>query len=225
VFAQHHPLSLTISITFEQSYSDIDGDSASAAELYAVLSSLSGIPIKQGVAVTGSVNQKGRIQAIGSVNQKVEGFFEVCREKGLTGEQGVIILSSNVQNLMLPRNVIDAVRKNSFTFTRSSTVEEGIEILTGIRAGSPNAEGLYLRRTAFGEVQKKLKIYAERPPGSEESGATLIKERSAGHAAAAHSAKVLPVRKEGIFHRESATRSVGRISVSLQTAWWLTMAT
>jgi lon-related putative ATP-dependent protease len=162
VFAQHHALSLAISITFEQSYSDIDGDSASATELYAILSSLSGIPIKQGIAVTGSVNQKGQIQAIGSVNQKIEGFFEVCREKGLTGEQGVIIPAANAQNLMLRKDVIDAVRKKQFHIYRASAVEEGIEILTGVRAGTPNAKGLYPRGTVFGEVQEKLRIYIER---------------------------------------------------------------
>jgi len=162
VFAQHHPLSLAISITFEQSYSDIDGDSASSTELYAVLSSLSGIPIKQGIAVTGSVNQKGRVQVIGGVNQKVEGFFEVCREKGLTGEQGVIIPFSNVQNLMLRKDVVDAVRKRQFRVYRVSTVEEGIEILTGVRAGRPDGEGRYPPGTVFGEVQKKLKAYIDR---------------------------------------------------------------
>jgi len=162
VFAQHHPLSLAISITFEQSYSDIDGDSASSTELYAILSSLSGIPIKQGIAVTGSVNQKGRVQAIGGVNQKVEGFFEVCREKGLTGEQGVIIPFSNVQNLMLRKDVVDAVRKKQFRVYRVTTVEEGIEILTGVRAGRPDGEGLYPPGSVFGEVQKKLTIYIDR---------------------------------------------------------------
>jgi predicted ATP-dependent protease len=162
VFAQHHPLSLAISITFEQSYSDIDGDSASSTELYAVLSSLSGIPIKQGIAVTGSVNQKGRVQVIGGVNQKVEGFFEVCREKGLTGEQGVIIPFSNVQNLMLRKDVVDAVRRKQFHVYRVSTVEEGIEILTGVRAGRPDGEGRYPPGTVFGEVQKKLKAYIDR---------------------------------------------------------------
>ena len=162
VFAQHHPLSLAISITFEQSYSDIDGDSASSTELYAVLSSLSGIPIKQGIAVTGSVNQKGRVQVIGGVNQKVEGFFEVCREKGLTGEQGVIIPISNVQNLMLRKDVVDAVRRKQFHVYRVSTVEEGIEILTGVRAGRPDDAGLYPPGTVFGAVQEKLKIYIDR---------------------------------------------------------------
>jgi lon-related putative ATP-dependent protease len=162
VFAQYHPLSLAISITFEQSYNDIDGDSASAAELYAILSSLSGIPIRQGIAVTGSVNQKGRVQVIGGVNQKVEGFFEVCREKGLTGAQGVIIPFCNVQNLMLRKDVVDAVRMRKFHVYRVSTVEEGIEILTGVSAGRPDGEGRYPPGTVFGEVQKKLKTYMDR---------------------------------------------------------------
>jgi len=162
VFAQHHPLSLAISITFEQSYSDIDGDSASSTELYAILSSLADIPIRQGIAVTGSVNQRGQIQAIGGVNQKVEGFFEVCREKGLTGEQGVIIPFSNVQNLMLRKDVIDAVRKKQFHVYRVSTVEEGIEILTGVKAGRPDSQNEYAPGTVFGEVQKKLRAYIDR---------------------------------------------------------------
>ncbi len=173
VFAQNHPLSLSISITFEQSYSDIDGDSASSTELYAILSSLADVPIRQGIAVTGSVNQKGQIQAIGGVNQKVEGFFDVCCEKGLTGEQGVIIPFSNVQNLMLRKDVIDAVRKKKFHVYRVSTVEEGIEILTGVRAGRPDAKDRYAPGTVFGEVQKKLKTYidharrAKQEPGGE----------------------------------------------------------
>ena len=161
VFAQRHPLNLAISIAFEQSYNEIDGDSASSAELYAILSSLSGIPIRQGIAVTGSVNQRGRIQAIGGINQKIEGFFEVCREKGLTGEQGVIMPMANVRNLMLRRDVVDAVRKKQFHVYRVSTVEEGVEILTGVRAGRPGAEGRYAPGTVYGEVQKKLKIYVE----------------------------------------------------------------
>ncbi len=162
VFAQHHPLSLAISITFEQSYDDIDGDSASATELYAILSSLSGIPIRQGIAATGSVNQKGQIQAIGGVNQKIEGFFEVCREKGLTGEQGVIIPSSNVQNLMLRREVIDAVKKKQFHAYRISTVAEGIEVLTGVSAGQADDDGNFPPGTVFGAVQQKLKSFFER---------------------------------------------------------------
>jgi len=162
VFAQHHPLSLTTSITFEQSYDEIDGDSASASELYAILSSLSGIPIRQGIAATGSVNQKGQIQAIGGVNQKIEGFFEVCREKGLTGAQGVIIPFANVQNLMLRRDVIDAVRKKQFHVYRIATVAEGIEVLTGIPAGQADDDGNFPPGTVFGAVQQKLRIFFER---------------------------------------------------------------
>jgi lon-related putative ATP-dependent protease len=162
VFAQHHPLNLSISITFEQSYSDIDGDSASATELFAVLSSLADIPIQQGIAVTGSVNQKGDIQAIGGVNQKIEGFFEVCCEKGLTGKQGVIIPYSNVQNLMLRKDVVEAVRKKQFHIYRIERVEEGIEILSGVKAGHPERDGFYPPDTFFGEVQKKMTTYIDR---------------------------------------------------------------
>jgi lon-related putative ATP-dependent protease len=158
-FAQQHPLSLSISITFEQSYYGIDGDSASSTELYAIISSLAGIPIKQGIAVTGSVNQKGQIQAIGNVNQKVEGFFEVCKEKGITGRQGVIIPAANVQNLMLKKEVIDAVKKKKFHIYRVSTVEEGIEILTGVAAGKSNKKGIYPEGTVYGAVQRKLTAY------------------------------------------------------------------
>ncbi len=158
-FAQQHPLSLSISITFEQSYFGIDGDSASSTELYSIISSLAGIPIKQGIAVTGSVNQKGKIQAIGDVNQKVEGFFEVCKEKGITGQQGVIIPAANIQNLMLKKEVVDAVKKKQFHIYRVSTVEDGIEILTGVPAGKPNKKGIYPEGTVYGAVQRKLKAY------------------------------------------------------------------
>ncbi len=161
-FAQYHPLSLSISITFEQNYSGIDGDSASSTELYAILSSLSDIPIRQGIAVTGSVNQKGQIQAIGDVNQKIEGFFEVCKEKGLTGQQGVIIPKANVDNLMIKREVINAVKHKKFHIYQVSTVEEGIEILTGVAAGKPDKNGNFPKGTVYGAVQQKLKTYFER---------------------------------------------------------------
>jgi lon-related putative ATP-dependent protease len=161
-FAQHYPLSLSISITFEQSYFGIDGDSASSTELYAIISSLADIPIKQGFAVTGSVNQKGQIQAIGDVNQKVEGFFAVCKEKGLTGEQGVIIPRANKKNLMLKKDVLDAVKQKNFSIYQVSKVEEGIEILTGVPAGKPDKDGNYPEKTVYGTVQKKLKKYFER---------------------------------------------------------------
>ena len=158
-FAQRYPLNLSISITFEQSYGGIDGDSASSTELYAILSSLSGLPIDQGIAVTGSVNQKGEVQAIGGVNQKVEGFFEVCRTKGLTGRQGVMIPKSNVKNLMVNQEVLKAVKKGRFHLYGVSTIEQGIEILTGVAAGKANKNGVYPKTTVFGRVQERLESY------------------------------------------------------------------
>jgi lon-related putative ATP-dependent protease len=160
-FAQHYPLSLSISITFEQSYYGIDGDSASSTELYAIISSLADIPIKQGIATTGSVNQKGKIQAIGDVNQKVEGFFEVCKERGLTGKQGVIIPKANTKNLMVKREVIQAVKQKKFHIYPVATVEQGIEILTGVPAGKPDKDGNYPQGSVYGAVQRKLKRYLE----------------------------------------------------------------
>jgi lon-related putative ATP-dependent protease len=158
-FAQQYPLSLSISITFEQSYYGVDGDSASSTELYAIISSLADIPIKQGIAATGSVNQKGEIQAIGDVNQKVEGFFEVCKEKGLTGKQGVIIPKANTKNLMIKREVIQAVKQKKFHIYPVAAVEQGIEILTGVPAGKPDKDGNYPQGSVYGAVQKKLKRY------------------------------------------------------------------
>jgi len=158
-FAQRYPLSLSISLTFEQSYSGVDGDSASSTELYAILSSLSQIPIRQGIAVTGSVNQKGQVQAIGGVNQKIEGFFDVCRSKGLTGNQGVMIPEANVKNLMLKKSVLEAVEQNRFTIWQVATIEEGIEILTGVTAGSIDEQGNFPADTLYGYVQKKLETY------------------------------------------------------------------
>jgi len=161
-FAQSYPLNLSISITFEQSYDGIDGDSASSTELYAILSSLADIPIKQGIAVTGSVNQKGQIQAIGGVNHKVEGFFEVCKTKGLNGKQGVMIPRSNQKNLMLSKEVIDAVKKRKFHVYQVATVEEGIEILTGSPAGKTDKLGNFPKGSVYGAVQQKLKHYFQR---------------------------------------------------------------
>jgi lon-related putative ATP-dependent protease len=161
-FAQNYPLNLSTSITFEQSYGGIDGDSASSTELYAILSSLSGIPIKQGIAVTGSVNQKGQVQAIGGVNHKIEGFYEVCKTKGLTGKQGVMIPHANRKNLMLSREVIDAVKKRKFHVYQVPTIEDGIEILTGVPAGKADKDGNFPRGTVYGAVQQKLKHYFQR---------------------------------------------------------------
>ncbi len=159
MFAQTHPLSVTISITFEQSYSGVDGDSASSTELYAVLSSLSKVPIRQGIAVTGSVNQKGEIQAIGGVNEKIEGFFDVCVKKGLTGDQGVMIPRSNVTHLMLRKDVVHAVEHGKFHIYQVASIEEGIEILTGMAAGKPDEDQQFAEDTLFGKVQRRLKMF------------------------------------------------------------------
>ncbi len=161
MFAQNYPLSVSISITFEQSYDGIDGDSASSTELYAVLSSLSELPIRQEIAVTGSVNQKGEIQAIGGVNEKIEGFYDICVKKGLTKSQGVMIPSSNVKNLVLRKDVLTAIEKKQFHIYGVSTIEEGIEVLTGVKAGQPDSNFSYPENTVFGKTQKKLKKYHE----------------------------------------------------------------
>ena len=161
-FAQKFPLNLNISITFEQSYSGVDGDSASSTELYAILSSLSNFPINQGIAVTGSVNQKGQVQAIGGVNQKIEGFFDICHSRGLTGKQGVMIPVANVQNLMLKKEVIAAVEKGEFHIYQIASIQEGIQVLTGKPAGEPDENGDFPEDTVFGAVQAKLRTYTER---------------------------------------------------------------
>ncbi len=150
------PLSFSASITFEQSYSLIDGDSASSTELFALISSLAQVPIKQGIAVTGSVNQNGEIQAIGGVNEKIEGFFQVCKAKGLTGEQGVIIPSANVKHLMLKDEVVEAVKAGQFHIWAIDTVEEGLEILTGIPAGERDSKGKFPKDTIYYRVEQRL---------------------------------------------------------------------
>ncbi|WP_320170606.1 AAA family ATPase [Maridesulfovibrio sp.] len=160
-FAQDKPLSLTASIAFEQSYGGIDGDSASSTELYALLSSLAEVPIRQGIAVTGSVNQKGEVQPIGGVNQKVEGFYLCCKHAGLTGEQGVMIPEPNVKDLMLRKEVVEAVREGKFHIWSVSTIEQGIEILTGIPAGEKDGEGKYPEDSIYGKVDARLIDLAE----------------------------------------------------------------
>ncbi|MCJ7793892.1 AAA family ATPase, partial [Candidatus Bathyarchaeota archaeon] len=142
-YARDKLLSLSARLVFEQNYEGVEGDSASSTELYAILSALSGLPIKQNVAVTGSVNQKGEVQAIGGVNEKIEGFFEVCKLKGLTGQQGVMIPESNVQNLMLKEEVVDAVKAGQFNIYSVKTIGEGIEVLTGTKAGERRADGTF----------------------------------------------------------------------------------
>ena len=158
-YAQNFPLSLSCRICFEQSYSGIDGDSASSTELYAILSSLSEVPIKQGIAVTGSLNQKGEVQAIGGVNQKIEGFFKLCSNQGLTGDQGVIIPYANIKDLVLKENVVDAVKKGLFHIYPVSKITDGIEILTGVSAGEKDKEGKYPENSINGLVFEKLNSY------------------------------------------------------------------
>ncbi|MEO0081892.1 MAG: ATP-binding protein [candidate division WOR-3 bacterium] len=155
-FARQQPLVLSASITFEQSYGGVDGDSASSTEVYALLSDLSGLGIRQDLAVTGSVNQQGQIQPVGGVNQKVEGFFYTCRARGLTGRQGVIIPKANVPDLMLRPEVIEAVRKGKFHLYAVETVDQGIELLTGVPAGRPDRKGNYPPDSVNGRVQRRL---------------------------------------------------------------------
>ena len=155
-FAQDKPLSLAASICFEQSYSGVDGDSASSTEVYALVSALSGLPLRQDVAVTGSMNQQGDIQPIGGVNEKIEGFFDVCRIKGLTGTQGVLIPEANVEDLMLRQDVVDAVQSKKFHIWSAAKIEQGVELLTGVFAGSKNGTGTFDSSTVFARVNQRL---------------------------------------------------------------------
>ncbi|MDD1671420.1 MAG: AAA family ATPase, partial [Methanomicrobiales archaeon] len=159
-YAQDKPFGLSAKLVFEQSYEGVEGDSASSTELYAILSALSGLPLKQSIAVTGSVNQKGEVQAIGGVNQKLEGFFEVCKAKGLTGDQGAMIPASNVQNLMLKEEMVEAAKAGKFTIYPVRTIDEGIEVLTGVKAGERRADGTFEEGTVNYLVDKRLKEMA-----------------------------------------------------------------
>ena len=161
-YAQEHPLSLSASLCFEQSYEGVEGDSASSTELYALLSSLSDVPVKQNIAVTGSVNQKGEIQPIGGVNQKIEGFFQICRTKGMNGDQGVLIPRANLRNLMLRPEVVEAVKEDKFHIYAVSTVDEGIEVLTGVPAGKRGKDGKYPASTINRKVADTLKEMADK---------------------------------------------------------------
>ncbi len=161
MFARNIPLGLTARVVFEQSYSGVDGDSASSTELYCILSALAEVEIKQYIAVTGSVSQRGEVQAIGGVNEKVEGFFEVCKKEGLTGQQGCMIPESNVQNLMLKDEVVDAVKNGKFHIYPVRTIEEGIEVLTGLKGGKRLQDGSFEPGSVFDRVQKRLDGMAE----------------------------------------------------------------
>jgi lon-related putative ATP-dependent protease len=168
-YAQNKPISLFASLVFEQSYSEIEGDSASSAELYAIISSLSQLPIKQGIAVTGSVNQKGELQPVGAINEKIEGYFEVCNQSGLSGDQGVVIPKSNVENLMLKQEVVQAVREGMFHVWAITTIDEGIEILTGRKAGKRLKDGSFTKNSVhylvdhrIDELNKNLSRYSKK---------------------------------------------------------------
>ncbi len=169
-YAQKTPLSLSASVSFEQTYDEIEGDSASSAELYALLSSLSELPIKQGIAVTGSVDQHGNIQPIGGVNQKIEGFFEVCLQRGLNGEQGVLIPQQNRRNLMLRAQVRQAVERGEFHIYPVDSLDDGLEILTGVTAGQMQEDGSYPSGTLHARVLDRLAMIArhlQRSPDDE----------------------------------------------------------
>ncbi len=159
-YAQDKPLTMSASICFEQSYGGVDGDSASSTEIYSLLSSLSGIPLRQDIAVTGSVNQKGEIQPIGGVNEKIEGFFDVCKAKGLTGGQGVMIPHQNVDDLMLRKDVVKAVEEGKFRLYPVRTIDQGIEVLTGAEAGERGEDGSFKEGTVNFLVDKRLKELA-----------------------------------------------------------------
>ena len=168
-YAQHRPLSLSARLVFEQSYEGVEGDSASSTELYALLSALAGLPLRQGIAVTGSVNQQGEVQAIGGVNEKVEGFFEVCRARGLTGDQGVLIPQANGRHLMLREEVVEAVREGLFHLWPVRTIDEGIEVLTGVPAGARGADGAFPEGTVHHRVDQRLAELAECMQGYDQS--------------------------------------------------------
>jgi lon-related putative ATP-dependent protease len=167
-YSPDRALSLAASLVFEQSYSGVEGDSASSTELYALLSALADVPIKQSLAVTGSVNQHGRVQAIGGVNEKIEGFFDICVKRGLTGDQGVLIPDSNVQHLMLRDDVVKAVEEGKFHVYSVETIDQGIELLTGVRGGEPDAEGNYPADSINGKVQARLAKMAEEKPSADD---------------------------------------------------------
>ena len=154
-------MSLHASLVFEQSYGGVDGDSASSTELYALLSALSGVPISQGLAVTGSVNQNGEVQAIGGVNEKIEGFFDLCKARGLTGDQGVLIPAANVEHLMLHRDVVAAADAGKFRVIPIKTIDEGIALLTGRKAGKRGRGGTFPKDSINGLVEARLRNFAE----------------------------------------------------------------
>jgi predicted ATP-dependent protease len=162
LFERNAPLSFTGSIVFEQEYHGIEGDSASCAELFALLSALAGVPIHQGIAVTGALNQHGEVLPVGGINEKIEGYYRICKQYGLRGQQGVIIPERNRRNLMLDHEVCEAVANGSFVVYSIAQVTDGIELLTGIQPGQLNARGQYPKTSLLGHVQNTLKQYHRR---------------------------------------------------------------
>ncbi len=194
-YSQREPLNLTASLCFEQSYGGVDGDSAASTEVYALLSSLSGIPIRQDLAVTGSVNQLGDVQPIGGVNEKIEGFFDVCKAQGLTGKQGVVIPNQNERHLMLRRDVVEAVKKRKFHIYSIANIDEGLELLMGRTAGKMRKDGTYPPDTIHGLVMKRLKEMNESMALLAEKGvAKAIKEEAPKKAKVEAKAKAKKIR-------------------------------
>jgi predicted ATP-dependent protease len=161
-YARERPLALSASLALEQHYEEVDGDSASSAELYALLSSLAAIPLSQSLAVTGSVNQRGEIQAVGGVNEKIEGFFDVCTARGLTGRQGVVIPEANARHLMLREDVVEAVRAGKFHVHAVATVDEGLTLLSGRDAGAPGPDGRFPEGSFNAAVERALEANVAR---------------------------------------------------------------
>ena len=175
-FAADRPLALSATLVFEQTYGTVEGDSASCAELYALLSALADAPVAQSLAVTGAVNQHGEVQAIGGVNEKVEGFFDICAQRGLTGKQGVLIPQANVQHLMLRPDVVEACREGKFHVYPVTHVDQGIELLTGVPAGERDEDGRFAEGSINARVEQRLLVLAElarvfSTPPEEPSGA------------------------------------------------------
>ena len=161
MFGTDAPLSLSASLVFEQSYGGVDGDSASSTELYALLSAISDIPIKQSLAVTGSVNQYGEVQAIGGVNEKIEGFFDICKSRGLTGDQGVLIPQANTKHLVLRPDVVAAAAEGKFHVYAVERIDQGIELLTGVPAGERGPDGTFPEGSVYRKVADRLRDMAE----------------------------------------------------------------
>lgn len=176
-FSKGEPLSLDASLVFEQSYAELDGDSASSTELYCLLSAIGDIPLNQAIAATGSVNQLGYVQAVGAVNEKIEGYFDVCKQKGLTGDQGVIIPQSTVHNLMLNPEVVEAVKEKKFHIYAVNTIDEGMEILTGKESGSPDKDGSYPPDSINGQIARRLTEFFKKSQQNEAPKSSLKKRR------------------------------------------------